>query len=587
MILQSLVKYYKSLEKEGKIEGFGWGTAKVSDRIVLDKQGKLLGIISAKNTNGKGKKEIPTIMNVPEQVKRSSGIAANFLCDTSTYILGMDGKGKSKRAADSFAASKKLHHEILDGLDSEIARAILHFYDHWDLEKEKTNKIILENKDEIETSPVLLFQVEGLDAQKDEVIRNAWIKYRSQTSKNTYLGQCLVTGEQNVPIAKIHPNIKGVRDAQSSGASLVSFNAPAFESYGHDKEQGLNAPISEYAAFSYTTALNYLLSHEYSLIIGDTTVAYWSEHGENLYQDLFGSLLGGEPKGLTDDEIRKILQKIIQGESVSLKGIFLSQEEPFYVLGLAPNAARLSIRFFYKNTFGNVIQHLQAHQQRLKIIKPSWEKENIPLWKLLKATVNPNAKDSVSSPLLAGSLLRSILGNTKYPESMFQNILLRIFADSDDNKISYVKSAFIKAYLLKNHKERWGGKITMKVNPNCKEKAYILGRIFAVLEGLQQAANPTINTTIKDRYFNSACATPAVVFPTLLKLANAHLAKLDKGQQIYQEKKIGDLLGRISMPDTGNPIPSRLTLEEQGVFVLGYYQETQDRYTKKGDKENE
>lgn len=231
----------------------------------------------------------------------------------------------------------------------------------------------------------------------------------------------------------------------------------------------------------------------------------------------------------------------------------------------------------------------------MRLSGPSWEKGMIPLWRTLKATVNPHAKDSASSPLLAGSLLRAVFTDSLYPEAMFQNIMLRIFSDQDSDsgekgrkveKVSYTKAAFIKAYLLKNKKQRWEDEIFMAVNENCREISYVLGRLFSVLENIQMQANPNINTTIKERYFNSACATPASVFPTLLKLANAHMDKLKDNTpaSIFFKKKIGSLMEKITMPDEGTPLPNRLSLEEQGAFVLGYYQETQARYAGKKEE---
>lgn len=251
----------------------------------------------------------------------------------------------------------------------------------------------------------------------------------------------------------------------------------------------------------------------------------------------------------------------------------ISPDEPFYILGLAPNAARVSVRLFLRNTFRSLVTHLAIHQERMKLDGPAWEKGDIPLWKTLKATANPHGKEQVASPLMVGSLLRSILQNTPYPEAVFQNIMLRVFADQDKAaeggkpavyKISHTRAAFIKAYLLKNAKRHWEGQLQMAVNNECSEISYVLGRMFSILENIQKEANPNINTTIKARYFNSACATPASVFPILLKLSNAHLEKLDTGHAIYFKKKLGALMDKIVMPLSGSPFPARLTLEEQG-----------------------
>lgn len=623
MILQALVKYYETLSKMGKIVKQGWSKENVSDRIVLDEEGHLAGIISARNKVQRGKKEIHVDAKiiVPEHAVKTSGVRASFLCDKYTYVFGIINEEKIKndinnkyendknkkeilqkqiekeknKAEKSFAASKQLHVSLLSKSQSPIAKAIVKFYKSWNPADAWNNPILLKNKEEVLASSNLIFQVNGHDAQKDEEIQGIW---DNNDKEGINLGQCLVTGEKNVPIALTHPKIKGVVGSQSMGGSLVSFNTPSLESFGHAGDQGLNAPVSEYAAFAYATALNELLRKGNSILCGDTTVVFWAQSGEDTYSQFYSALMGGnEANGLSDEDIKAVLEKISKGNPADLNGVELSPDEPFYVLGLAPNAARLSVRFFWRNTFGTALKNINAHQERMAICHPSWEPGNIPLYRLLNASVNPNSKKNKASPLLSGSLLRSILQDAPYPEAMYRQFLLRIKADSDkiddkgrkiDLKITYPRAAFIKAYLIKNHKNEWGGEIKMKVNENCNAIPYVLGRLFAVLEGLQQAANPEINATIKDRYFNAACATPGTVFPLLLKLSNAHLNKLGKDKKAWAitiQKKIVDLLGKVSMPDQGSPIPGRLTLDEQGMFILGYYQETQDRFTKKEDKE--
>lgn len=471
------------------------------------------------------------------------------------------------------------------------------FFDRWQPDEGKQNTVFSQNHDVIIEASNLVFKINDRFAQDDPAIQKCWQKYKQSGQSGSLREQCLVTGEI-AEIAKVHPNIKGIKDAQSSGASLISFNASSMESFGHIGDQGFNAPVSEYAAFAYAAALNELLRKGNSILCGDTTVVFWAQSGEDMYSRYYSALMGGsDASGLSDEDIKAVLEKTAKGNPADLKGIVLSPDEPFYVLGLAPNAARLSVRFFWRNTFGTALKNIHAHQERMKICRPSWENESLSLYRLLNASVNPNSKKSNASPLLAGSLLRSVLQDSPYPEAMYRQFLLRIKADSDkinekgrrvNLKITYPRAAFIKAYLIKNHEKEWGGEITMKVNENCNAIPYVLGRLFAVLEGLQQTVNPGINATIKDRYFNAACATPGTVFSLLLKLSNAHLNKLGKDKKAWAitiQKKIGDLLGKISMPDQGSPIPGRLTLDEQGMFILGYYQETQDRFTKKEDKE--
>lgn len=462
MILSALVHLYEKLCKQGKIQAEGWGIAKVTHRILLDKEGHLCGIISARKKvqRGKKEKEVPCEMCVPLPVTRSSGVKANFLCDNSSYFLAVDAKGNVQRTIQCFEEAKKLHHRVLEHCHSPVAKAILHFFDTWGSDKAEKDSLIQENLEDIIAGSNFVFQVDGVDAIEDEEIRRSWENFQgtSQANKDStsLAGQCLITGAENQKIALLHPKIKGVRGAQTAGANLVSFNAPAFCSYGGDGEQGKNAPVSERAAFAYGSALNALLADQsHTQIIGDTTIVYWSEHGISACQDFMMSFLGNHA-GIDDYTLDTIVTHMRDGLPVDLEGVEISPDEPFYILGLAPNAARISVRLFLRNTFCKLVTNLSLHQERMKLDGPSWEKQNIPLWKTLKATANPNGKEQVASSLLAGSLFRAVLQNTKYPASAFQNILLRIFADQDKavdggrsavEKISHTKAAFIKAYL--------------------------------------------------------------------------------------------------------------------------------------------
>lgn len=598
MILQSLVHLYDELSRQGKVAREGWGIAKVSHRLVLDEEGGLIGIVSARKKvlRGKKEKEIPSDMMVPLPATRSSGVKANFLCDNSSYFLGVDNKGKPERTKECFEAARALHHQILDGCHSAEARAILSYFDHWDVAGARDNPLVQTNLEDILGGSNFLFHVGNKDVSDIPEIRDAWERYYRSGSgeEDTIKGQCLITGKKDMPIATLHPKIKGVLGAQSSGANLVSFNAPAFCSYGYDGEQGQNAPVSEEAANAYGAALNFLLADRtHAKVMGDTTVVYWSEHGEEAYQDGFLGMMGDEG-GLTDEELDDVLAHMKEGRSSDIGGISVSPDEPFYILGLAPNAARISVRFFLRNTFGDILKNLAAHEERMKIVHSSLEKERIPLYWILKAMDNPDCrKESAPSTFWAGKLTNAILINGYYPEAVYKNIMRRVFlchekssggGKNKEKKIDYIKASFIKAYLLKNCGTKWEGKIQMAVNENCNDISYVLGRLFSVLENIQLSANHGINSTIKDRYFNSACATPAAVFPLLWKLTNAHLGKLDQPKAAYFKKKLGMLMDKIAMPDTGTPLPHRLTLDEQGAFVLGYYQETQARYAGKKEE---
>lgn len=587
-MLEELVELYEELCKQGKVLPEGWGMAKVSHKIELDKEGHCKKIISAKEKvkvkNGKKEVEIAPTRKVPLPVIRTISVKANFLCDTPTYLLGVAKDGNKERANECFEAARKLHHKVLDHCPAAEAKAILAFFDTWDYEHAEADPIIQERIEELASANNLTFTVDGKDTTINRDIEEAWDNYLTtskETAKDAVKGQCLITGKRNQPIAILHPKIKGVAGTKTTGANLVSFNAPAFWSYGKDKKQGENSPISEHAAFAYGTALNQLLAdRRHTQVIGDTTVVYWSKHAITAAQDVIAARLGNVGKS----EIHnwdEIAEQIKKGLTVNIDEETLNQNEPFYILGLTPNASRIAVRFFEENRFGEVLQNLEAHQKRMELQGPDWEKGEIPLWKILKETTNPNAKESCASPLMAGSLLRAILENTKYPESVYHQVLMRVFKDQE---ISHTKAAFIKAYLLKNATKHWEEKLQMAVNKETKEISYVLGRLFSVLEDIQQNAIPKINATIKKRYFNSACTTPAAVFPILLKLTNSHIGKFEKPKAIYFKKKLGALMDQIEMPNTGMPFPKRLNLEEQGAFVLGYYQETQAKYVKKQEE---
>lgn len=582
MILQALVEHYENLAEQGKISQHGWCSAKVSYAIELGEDGSVKAIIQLKNEIHRGNKSIwaPSTMCVPEHVTRTSGVSSYFLCDNAGRFLGISLKENKEEAIKYFNAAKERHLAILDNVDSKMARAICLFFKNWNPEDAKKNEAICEHWDELNEGGNLIFCMGKNFAQDDALIKKAWEESLNGDEEET-TGICLVTGKKD-RIARIHRGIKGVAGAQSSGAALVSFNAQSFESYG--KEQSYNAPVGKYAEFAYTTALNYLLSQrDYKYQLGDSTVVFWSESGEKEYQDTF--LLSIDPPQDNQEEIKKVFDSLKNNRWVDLNDINMNPEKKFYILCLAPNAARLSVRFFYQDSFGNILQNIAAHYERMNIIRPSFEKDEfLGVWRMLRETVNMKSNDKKPVSNMAAMVLQSILSNDRYPASLYTDVIMRTRAEQGN--VTYGRAAIIKAYLIKNYKWKEGEKY-MALNEACNEPAYILGRLFAVLEGVQRDANPDIKATIRDRYFNSACATPATVFPILLKLKNSHIRKLERDNG-YKKRKhedaITELIGKLDMTDSGKGMPSRLSLEEQGKFMLGYYHQTQKRYEKKEDK---
>ena len=582
MILQALVEYYENLLKQGKVAKAGWCQAKVSHVIELKEDGTIKEIISLKQEEERGKKKVLIAQprSVPEMVIRSSGISANFLCDNAKYLLGIDADGTKPRIMECFLAAKDKHLSILGKGEGTMAKAICAYFRNWNPETAKENPILREHWEELNEGGNIIFGMRNLDAQDDDEIKSLWEEVRNAES-NEQQGICLVTG-QKTDISRIHKGIKGVPGAQSSGAALVSFNAPAFESYG--KEQSYNAPVGKYAEFAYTTALNYLLNQrEYRFPLGDSMIVFWAESGKKEYQDMFSLMLN--PQLDNQEEMKKLFGNLQRGIWVDLEDIKLNMEQRFYILCLAPNAARLSVRFFYQNSFGNIMENLSKHYQRMEIIKPAWvELEYLGIQKMLFETVNQKSKDKTPIPSMAAMVLNAVLQNNRYPATLYTDTLIRI--RSEQGNVTCGRAAIIKAVLMKNYNWKEGEKF-MGLNEECKETAYVLGRLFAVLEFIQRDANPGINATIRDRYFNSACATPASVFPILIKLKNSHMKKIEResaGTKVYYEKLLTELIGKIELSENMQGFPSRLSLEEQGKFMLGYYHQIQKRYEKKEEK---
>lgn len=386
--------------------------------------------------------------------------------------------------------------------------------------------------------------------------------------------QCLVTGKEDEIVA-VHPSIKGVRDAQASGATLVSFNETAFCSYG--RKQNYNAPVGKYAAFAYTAALNHLLADRSNVQrIGDTTVVCWADGAEPAYQAFsMAALFGQEVHGLTDNDLRAALKRLAEGLPCVELGV--DPNRPFYILGLAPNAARLSVRFFLRDSFGNLMKNVNDHYERLQIVDAKYE--FLPLWALLRETVNLNSKDKKPSPVMAGATTRAVFTGEPYPASLLSAVMLRIRAERE---ISWGRAAILKAYYLKKpHSDCPKEVLTVSLNEASTNPAYTLGRLFSVYEAVQEEANPGIKETIRKKYFNSASAMPASIFPVLNNLYQKHLQKLEAGKCVYYDKQVAALK---EIFDEGYPI--RMNLAQQGAFDLGYYHQTKKRYTKKEEQKN-
>jgi len=601
VILQSLYELYERLldEPESGISKPGYSKAQVSFAFNLSGTGELLDVIDVRDASG-GKKLRARDMDVPRQVKRTSGVSANFLCDNSGYVMGVvQQKGRELEIATAkHEAMRSLHDEVLEGSDDPGARAVLAFLHKWDPARAQDCPALASLWNDIVGGGSIVFKLDGASGyiHNRPSVRRSWEAYcAKKTEKSEGLGYCLVTGEVG-PIARVHDSVKGVIGAQTSGAALVSFNAEAFKSYR--KDQSINAPVSEEAAFGYVTALNYLLrSNDNRMRISDSTTVFWAERPAHLEEDAFAELVNpSQPNGegeeaLPDGEgiadsqakterdpratrlVRDVLAKVAEGRPAreGLSGV--DPDVRFCILGLSPNNARVSVRFWYVNSFGALVDEIGQHYADMSIVLPNWATGPFPIWQIIKATA-PLADTKRASPLLAGAITRSMLMGTAYPQGLYTALLARIRADQN---VTPVQAAMIKACLVR--RDRLSGKTakegshTVSLNEQCTDSAYLLGRLFAWLEKVQQDATPGLSTTVRDRYFGAASATPRSVFPVLLRLAQHHIAKAEYGD--YADKQIEGIISSL------DGFPAHLNLEQQGEFVLGYYHQRQAFYQKK------
>lgn len=611
MILQALNRYYDILQTDKDIEvaEFGYGAINVSFALDISQKGKLLNVLPLFEQVQRGKKmrDIPRSMELPARVKRSVNIAPNFLWDNNVYVLGISGKDDSKPdySRDRFNAFCKLHTKLLSESTSNAAQAMLSFLEVHDPATARQHPAIANHLETLLKGGNLVFMFQGSFVHDDPVVRKVWETYK--VNQKSIRRQCLVTGKME-SIARLHPSLKGVRGARLGGATLIGFNLDSFRSYNRDKkeERGLNSPISERATFAYTTTLNYLLSDanpNKKFYLGDTTVIYWAESEDRAFESAFASFVDPSVLEEVDEQVARkraegalqaAAEKVRQARMFDLDALLedLGDENPrFYILGLSPNAARVSVRFFITDPFEKIAQNIMAHYRDLEIVKEYEDQPNyLTVGRILYETVSKKSKDKDAAPLLAGAVFRSILTNVPYPAALYYAIINRIRADMDDDKkkirkINYVRAAIIKAFLIRKYRFQenpFKEVLTMALNEQSTIPAYLLGRLFAVLEKVQGEAIGDVNASIKDRYFTSACASPASVFPILFRLSQHHIAKAEYGY--VSERKIQEIMDLLDVEK--NPIPARLSLDEQGVFVLGYYHQRASFY-KKNDQSDE
>lgn len=573
-VLQSLGGYYDRMAARGEAEPLGFSREKFGWCVVLNGDGEPVDAVDLYDRSGK--KPAPRLMDVPAGVKRTVAVLPNLFWDKTAYSLGRTAGG-GKRTAEEHAAFKAANlAAVADSEDPRLA-AYRRFLEAWTpsrFDQPPFTAAMLDAN--------ILFRLDGDTAYlHDRAAALAAIAARAGGGSDAI--PCLVTGVP-APPARLHRSIKGVEGAQTAGAALVSFNLDAFTSYG--KSQGANAPTSEAAAFRYAAALNRLLDRGSGnrLRIGDMTVAFWADAGggeagaaaaESLFVDLF------DPPPATDAQEAKVLgdslAKLAAGRPVSALRPDVDPGTRLHVLGLSPNAARLSVRLWLTEGIGILAARLGQHYADLLIEPLPWRAEPAVRW-LLVRTVAAQGKFENVPPLLAGEVTRAVLTGAPYPQSLLAAALMRLRAGDDPGTGWH--AAVIKACLHRRARARWHPEppppketVPVSLDRDHPHPAYQLGRLFALLETTQKLALGRLNATIRDRYFGAASATPASVFPLLLRGAQSHLGKLRKsGKGGWVEREIEAIMDRLP------PEPVRsLRLADQGRFAVGYYHQRATR----------
>ncbi len=587
MILQALYDYY---QRKPDLPREGFESKEIPFVIEVSKNGSAVQVEDTRTLDGKRKRAKNYLL--PQAAKKSVNVAANILWGNAEYVLGLpdekklaDRKGKGKEG-DYGDRLKEMHTAFVDAIKAlpkgvqadEGVRAVLKFFEH-------TKPADLQRFGEVwkeirSTNPNMTFRLQGdleLVCQRPSVIKAVTETASAQDGN----GICLITGKAT-KIERLHPAIKGVWGAQTSGANVVSFNLPSFNSWG--KEQGANAPVGERAAFAYTTVLNYLLARDsrQRIQVGDASTVFWADK-PNVFEDRFADLFAEPPKDDPDRNARAI-KALYEAPTHGVAPVN-DVDTRFFVLGLSPNAARIAIRFWHVGTVAALAKNIQQHFEDLEIIHPEFEKPYLSVFRLLLASAVQGKSENIP-PNLGGEVMRAVLAGNPYPATLLQGVVRRIRAEQSKRDertgkiiqpVTHARAALIKACLNRHLRlaKITEKEVTVSLDSTNSNSGYRLGRLFAVLEKTQEEANPGINSTIRERFYGSASAAPVTVFPILMKLKNHHIAKLENpGRKVNLERLIGEIMEEV------NDFPAHLSLADQGRFAVGYYHQRQAFFSK-------
>ena len=595
MLIQALCEYYDILAKAGKVTPAGYSKAKIHYLVHLTPEGEIDNISNWQVTQGEKEKLVPREEQMPERTEKP-GIEANIVEHRPLYLFGLNETDGVLSPEDKTGKAKKSHRalvesnlEFLEGLDSPVVNAYRKFLENWNPESETENPHLLGLGKSYSKSNYI-FCLKGrpdLLLHLDPGLKSKWEERQSNrgAGEEEMTAQCAVTGE-TAPIARIHGKIKGVAGGLATGAVLVGFNNPSECSYG--MEQSYNSNISEAAMKKYTEALNYLLnSNRHKVLIDDMTVVFWTmDSGEDSELLLLEMLFGNVQDTLHAEQTERLLQNMLEGAKngtlTERSFTTLANIDPnvdFYMVGLKPNSSRLALQFIYHRKYADILYNVARFQMDMQV---SWQARAVPIYRIKRELVPPKSKDNKVNSAMMSRMLEAVLCHAKYPYALFDTMVRRIKIDASDENVRFneVRAGILKACINRNYIKKKEEEITVGLNTENQNQAYLCGRLFAVLEKLQQEALGNLNRTIKDAYFASASSTPVLVFPKLLCLAQNHLNKVKR--PVYFKKLIGQVVDGIQ-----DQFPQRLSLPEQGMFEIGYYQQYQDFFKTESTEEGE
>lgn len=599
MLIHALRDYYEILAKAEKVLPEGYSHVNIHYLVSLSEDGRVDRITDWRNreevnVGKKGiKKEVLTPRNeiMPQRTEKP-GIEANILEHRPLYIFGLNLENNGELTPDDRTDKARKSHEafvkanlaFLEGMDTPLVCAFRQFLTGWKPEEE-TENVHLKGLGKDYGKSGFTFCLAGhpdSPLHEEPLIKERWEEWNrkmGETASDTYVTQCAVSGHKD-SIARIHNKVKGISGGLATGSVLVGFNNPSENSYGN--EQSYNSSISVSVMEKYTEALNYLLgSGRHKILLDDVTVVFWAMDAGEACEDLLMAMLCGKSDKMDGEQTQRMLKslaedgkkgKLTRERLESLQAI--DPDTTFYMVGIKPNSSRLAVKFIYRRQYADVLWNTVRFQEDLKMGE---ELRPISLARIKMELTSPKSKNETINPAVTAKLFEAVLYGGRLPESLLQTAVRRVKTDAD-SKVNEVRAGIIKACIHRNYKK---GEFGVALDRENQTPAYLCGRLFAVLEKLQQdASNNSLNRTIKDAYFASASSKPAIVFPKLLRLAQNHLNKV-KSPGFYNK-----LIGEIIEPLAGE-FPETLLLVDQGRFIIGYYQQYQSFFTRKAQPDGD